>query len=64
MDALSEVLKIVKLDSAFFHNAEFSAPWSFCSPNSCRLAPPYINQSSGHAIVYRLLIEGKAYARI
>lgn len=63
MDALSEVLKAVKLDSAFFYNAEFSAPWCFRSPNSCKLAP-YINQSSGHVIVYHLLIEGKAYARL
>jgi len=63
MDALSEVLKIVKLDSAFFHNAEFSAPWCFSSPNSSRLAP-YIHGSSGHVIIYHLLIEGKAYARL
>ncbi len=63
MDALSEVLKAVKLDSTFFYNGEFSAPWSFHSPNSCKLAP-YINQSSGHVIVYHLLIEGKARARL
>ena len=63
MDALSEVLKIVKLDSAFFHNAEFSAPWSFSSPNSRRLAP-HINQSSGHVIIYHFLIEGTAHARL
>jgi len=63
MDALSEVLKTVKLESAFFFNAEFSAPWCFQSPNSCKLAP-YINQSSGHVIVYHLLIEGRAYGRI
>lgn len=63
MDALSEVLRAVKLDTAFFYNAEFSAPWGFRSPNSCKLAP-YINQSSGHVIVYHLLIEGKAYAQL
>ena len=63
MDALSEVLKAVKLESAFFFNAEFSAPWCFRSPDSCKLAP-YIHQSSGHVIVYHLLIEGKAYARL
>lgn len=62
MDALSEVLKAVKLDSAFFFNAEFSAPWCFQSPRSSKFAP-YINQSSGHVIVYHLLIEGRAYAR-
>jgi AraC-like DNA-binding protein len=63
MDVLSEVLKAVKLESAFFYNAEFSAPWSFHSPDSCKLAP-YINQTPGHVIVYHLLIEGKAYAQV
>jgi AraC-like DNA-binding protein len=63
MDALSEVLRAVTLDSAFFYNAEFFAPWSFHSPSSAKLAP-YINRSSGHVIVYHLLTEGKAYARL
>ena len=63
MDALSEVLKTVKLDSAFFFNAEFSAPWSFRSPASCKLAP-YINHSGGHVIVFHLLIEGRAYVQL
>jgi AraC-like DNA-binding protein len=63
MDVLSEVLKVVKLESAFFYNAEFSAPWSFRSPQSCKLAP-YINQTDGHVIVYHLLIEGQAYAQL
>jgi AraC-like DNA-binding protein len=63
MDALSEVLKVVKLESAFFYNAEFSAPWSFRSPASHKLAP-YIHRPDGHIIVYHLLIEGKAYAHL
>ncbi|HXJ86769.1 MAG TPA: AraC family transcriptional regulator [Candidatus Binatia bacterium] len=63
MDALSEVLRTVKLDAAFFFNAEFSAPWGFRSPISSKLAP-YINQSRGHVIVYHLLIEGKAYVHL
>jgi Cupin len=63
MDALSEVLKAVKLDSAFFCNGAFFTPWSFRSPNSCKLAP-YINESSGYVIVYHVLIEGKAYGRL
>ncbi len=62
MDVLSEVLKVVKLETAFFHNAEFSAPWSFRSPNSCKLAP-FIHHSAGHVIVYHLLTEGRAYAQ-
>lgn len=63
MYALSEVLKAVQLDSAFFHRAEFSAPWSFHSPHSCKLAQ-YINQSRGHVIVYHLLTEGRANVRL
>lgn len=63
MDALSEVLKAVQLNSAFFHHAEFSAPWSFHSPDSCKLAQ-YINQSCGHVIVYHLLTDGRAYVRL
>lgn len=63
MDILSEMLKTVKLESAFFYNAEFSAPWSFCSPQSCKLAP-HIHHPDGHIIVYHLLIEGKAFAQV
>lgn len=61
MDVLSEVLKAVKLETAFFYNAEFSAPWSFRSPESCKLAP-YIGHPGGHVIVYHLLLQGRAYA--
>ena len=63
MDLLSEVLKSVQLESAFFYNAEFSAPWSFRSPAAHKLAP-YINHPDGHIIVYHFLIEGRAFARV
>ncbi len=63
MDILSEVLKSVELQSAFFYHAEFSAPWSFSSPQSCKLAP-HIAQPGGHIIVYHLLMEGRAYAQV
>ena len=39
MDVISEVLKTVTLKGAVFHNAEFSAPWSFQSPPSTAIAP-------------------------
>src|SRR5512132_1968579 len=63
MDVLSQVLKVVKLESAFFFNGEFSAPWFFRSPDSCKLAP-YINSPAGHVIVFHLLTEGKAFAKL
>ena len=63
MDALSEVLKIVKLDGAIFFNAEFSSPWCFRSPRSSELAP-VLAPGSSHVIVYHLLVEGDAYIRL
>ena len=63
MDVLSEVLKVIKLDGAFFFNAEFSAPWTFRSPSSPVVAR-YLKPGAGHVIIYHLLIEGEGYARL
>ncbi len=63
MDVLSEVLKVVKLEGAVFYNGEFSAPWSFSSPASRKLAQ-LLAPGSGHIIIYHLLTEGRGYAQI
>jgi AraC-like DNA-binding protein len=63
MDVLSEVLKAVKLDGAMFYNAEFSAPWCFCSPPSPTLAP-YFSSTSKHVIIFHLLTDGHGYAHV
>ena len=63
MDVLSEVLKVVKLQGAMFYNGEFSSPWSFCSPPSHTVAP-YVAPAAGHVIIYHLLTEGRASARL
>ena len=63
MDVLSEVLKVVKLQGALFFNGEFSCPWSFCSPPSYSVAP-YVAPAAGHVIIYHLLTEGRAFARL
>jgi AraC-like DNA-binding protein len=63
MDVLSEVLKVVKLQGALFYNGEFSSPWSFCSPSSNKLAP-YIAPTARHVVMYQLLTEGRASARL
>jgi AraC-like DNA-binding protein len=63
MDVLSEVLKVVKLDSAIFFNAEFSTPWCLHSPESRRVAP-VLAPGAGHLIIYHLLVEGDAYAHL
>jgi AraC-like DNA-binding protein len=63
VDVLSEVLKVVKLQGAMFYNGEFSSPWSLCSPAS-RLVAPYLAPDAGHVIIYHLLTEGHASARL
>jgi AraC-like DNA-binding protein len=63
MDALSEVLRVIKLDSAIFFNAEFSEPWCLATPDSRRLAPVLV-RGTGHLIVYHLLCDGRAYVEM
>ncbi len=63
LDVLSEVLRVVKLDGAMFYNAEFSSPWSIRSPPSCNVAP-YLAAGAEHVIIFHLLTEGRASARV
>lgn len=63
MDALSEVLKIVKLRGALFFNAEFSAPWCVASSESSQIAP-LLCPGAGHVILYHYLTDGRAYAKL
>ena len=63
MDVLSEVLRAVKLEGAFFFNGEFSAPWCFRSsptPEAEKMLAP----SGGHIIIFHFLTEGNAFARL
>ena len=63
MDALSEVLKIVKLRGALFFNAEFSAPWCVASSQSSQVAP-LLCPGADHVIIYHYLADGRAYAQL
>jgi AraC-like DNA-binding protein len=59
MDALSEILRVIKLESAIYLNGEFSEPWGVASPKSTALAPLF-TRLRGHVIIYHLLCEGRA----
>jgi hypothetical protein len=59
MDVLSEVLKTIKLDGAFFYNAEFTSPWSFREPPSAAVSP-HLSPSGEHVIIYHLTRKGDA----
>jgi AraC-like DNA-binding protein len=63
MDALSEVLKVVKLKGALFFNAEFSAPWCIKSALTPEVAQK-LSPGSGHLIIFHFLTEGRAFARL
>ncbi|MGE5234079.1 MAG: cupin domain-containing protein [Acidobacteriota bacterium] len=60
MDALSEILRAIRLDSAIYFNAEFSEPWCLTSPAAGELAP-LLTRGQGHVIIYHLLCDGRAY---
>jgi len=63
MDALSELLRAVKLSGAMFFDAECVAPWCVRSPPSrsfCHLVAP----QSSHVIEFHLIAEGRAWIRV
>ena len=63
MDALSEILRVVRLDSAIYFNAELSEPWCLASPEARTLAP-VLAGGAAHVIIYHLLCEGAAYVQV
>src|ERR1043166_8555469 len=63
MDVLSELLKVVKLDSAIFFNCEFLSPWCYRAPESERAAG-LLSQHGRHVIIYHLLVSGCAYVHL
>lgn len=63
MDAFSEVLSGVRLKGAMFFSAEFSAPWQLSTPH-CRVLAPTLAPGAPHIVVYHLVAEGTARARV
>jgi AraC-like DNA-binding protein len=63
VDALSEVLRAVKLSGAMFYVAECAKPW-------CVLAPPgrklgrYVAPNASHLIEFHLATRGSGYVRV
>lgn len=63
MDALSELLRAVKLSGALFYNSSCSAPWSLKSPQSSAFLP-YIRAQATRVIEFHHITEGTAYVRV
>jgi AraC-like DNA-binding protein len=63
MDALSDVLKSVRLEGAFYLNAEFTAPW--CIRGECSI-PSVREKFAGaeHVAFFHFLTEGRCKIRL
>ena len=63
MDPLSDVLRAVRLDGAFFYQVEAAAPWSVSAVNACSLVPRILPQSE-HLISYHILLTGECWGGV
>jgi AraC-like DNA-binding protein len=59
MDALSEVLRAVRLTGAVFFNGEFTAPWGFEAARVDKLAT-LLPAGTERLLIYHLVLEGSA----
>jgi AraC-like DNA-binding protein len=63
VDAYSEIVSRVKLNSALYFNAEFSAPWGVGIRNGEELAP-ILCPGAQHILNYHYVLEGRAFAKL
>jgi AraC-like DNA-binding protein len=63
MDALSDVLKSVRLEGAFYLNAEFTAPW--CIRGECSVASVRKRLAGAeHVVFFHFVTEGECKVRL
>jgi hypothetical protein len=63
MDALSDVLRAVRLSGAFFFDVQARAPWVAETPEGCSVVDAMF-PGSDHLICYHLLIDGTCWVEI
>ena len=63
MDALSELLRVVKLSGALFYKSRCTAPWCFRAPQSTAFLP-YVAPDATRIIEFHYISEGRAYVRV
>jgi len=63
MDALSDLLRVVRLDAAYFYPVEAAEPWSVESVGAQELAPRIL-PGAEHLIAYHVLTKGRCFAGI
>ena len=60
MDPLSDLLRVIRLDGAFFVSVEAVEPWSIAAVAAHELSPRILPDAE-HLISYHILTEGHAY---
>ncbi|HEX6117988.1 MAG TPA: AraC family transcriptional regulator [Dongiaceae bacterium] len=63
MDAVSDVLRLVRLGGAVYLNAEFTTPWSVISRTDAPLCATYLPRSE-RVVAFHLITEGGCWAQI
>ena len=58
MDALSDVLRIVRLTGAVFMDAEFTEPWCIGEPSGVEVCIEHMPHAQ-HVVIYHLVAEGR-----
>jgi AraC-like DNA-binding protein len=60
MDALSQILRVVRMVGAIFINAKFTAPWCYQSP-SAATAAPFLEPGAERVVIFHLITEGDCH---
>lgn len=63
MDALSDVLQLIRLTGGVFLNAEFTHPWLVRTRHSRKIADVLMPEAE-HMVEYHLIVEGNCYAKL
>jgi AraC-like DNA-binding protein len=63
MDALSELLRSVKLSGAMFFVAEGTKPWRVLAPPAKKLSQ-YVAPTASHCIEFHLAVQGSGYVKV
>src|ERR1700759_5172071 len=63
MDAVSEVLRAVRLSGAVYLNGTFTAPWCLIGRTDAALCGAYLPRSE-RVVSYHLIIEGSCRAQL
>ena len=63
MDALSEILRVVRLVGAIFIHARFTAPWCYQSPRADSAAP-LLEPGAERVVIFHLVTEGECFVEL